>query len=84
MMDRRDFLAAFFQALLMAIFPSLRTQHELSKKLGFEMMLRTTKDCPIWDMPVIEQTRWTITGPLYDAHVRATFDVEPDLDVPRY
>jgi hypothetical protein len=78
-MDRRDFIALWFQALLMAIFPSLRQQPELSKKLGFEMMLRTMKDCPIYAVPVIEQTRWTIYGPIDQTEIERVFGEEISL-----
>lgn len=82
-MDRRDFLAAWIQALLLAIFPFLRERPLAARRLADELadrelirLLEASKDCPIWDMPVIEQVRWTISGPLYDVNIRATFDID--------
>lgn len=64
----------------MAIFPALRAQPQFSKKLGYAIALRQSIDCPIWNMPVIEQVRWTISGPLIDDDVREQFGDRVDID----
>jgi hypothetical protein len=86
-MDRRDFLAAWVQALLLAIFPFLRERPLAARRLAEELtereMIRIMKssiDCPIWNMPVIEQVGWTISGPLTDDDVQKTFGDRVDID----
>lgn len=85
-MDRRDFLAAWIQALLLAIFPFLRERPAAAKALAGELAdrqlsdlveaIKNAKQCPIYNMPVIEQVRWTLTGPLADGDVRKHFGDE--------
>lgn len=84
--DRRDFLALWIQALLLALFPFLRERPLAARRLADELadrelirLVASTKDCPIWNMPVIEQTRWTISSALDDAEVTRLFGGAIDL-----
>jgi hypothetical protein len=68
-MDRRNFLQAFLQAFFLAFFPFLRERPAAAQKLAQGLaplieQIRSAKQCPVWNMPVIEQVRWTIGGPL--------------------
>jgi hypothetical protein len=38
-----------------------------------------SKDCPVWNMDVIEQVRWTMEGPQTDQSVTKNFGAEIDL-----
>lgn len=40
--------------------------------------INANKRCPIYNMPVIEQVRWTIGGPMLDADVTRTFGAQID------
>lgn len=42
-------------------------------------LIRDAVNCPIWNMPTIEQTKWTMEGPLPDACVQRFFGAEIDL-----
>lgn len=37
------------------------------------------KACPTYNMPIIEQVRWTLGGPLLDATIQSAFGAEVDL-----
>ena len=41
--------------------------------------IRQSMACPIFNMPVIEQVRWTLSGPQTDQSVRKNFGAEIDL-----
>jgi hypothetical protein len=42
-------------------------------------MIRDSMSCPIWNMPVIEQVRWTLLGPITDFSVKKNFGAQIDL-----
>jgi hypothetical protein len=42
-------------------------------------LIRDAVNCPIWNMPTIEQTKWTFEGPIPDSCVKRYFCDEIDL-----
>jgi hypothetical protein len=42
-------------------------------------IMKASSETPVWNMDVIEQVRWTMTGPQTDASVQANFGAEIDL-----
>ncbi len=53
-----------------------------SLKVGLGSFITQIKDsiaCPIWNMPVIEQVRWTMLGPQTDESVQKNFGAKIDL-----
>ena len=41
--------------------------------------IKSSVDCPVWNMDVIEQVRWNMQGPISDEAVGASFGAEIDL-----
>lgn len=58
----------------------IKSAQSLRQGLGdFANLIRDSVNCPLWNMPVIEQVRWTLGGPLLDFAVTKSFGAEIDL-----
>lgn len=62
---------------------SLDTYHSSAdKKKGLGALIdliRDAKNCPLWNLPVIEQVRWTMSGPQTDESIKKNFGAKIDL-----